>query len=189
MAKSGEWPGLAESLLLWLDAHRRAGLVQEEDDDVERHEFGAFWALLAFLAALEKEVEIRESILCYRDTYRLYGWALFNLHENCTSTLISRCLKLITVHFSMGVIFAEPKDRRKLGRKVDVLLMGARIVLCVLKCAEGLLLQPCTQEGLTKATTELQHTVVFHERIYGFQQIVTVNDSMTYSQIPPLTSY
>lgn len=58
-------------------------------------------SLLAFLAALEKEVEIRERIVCCRDTYRLYSWALFNLHENCTSALISGCLKLITVHLSL----------------------------------------------------------------------------------------
>lgn len=101
--------------------------MQEEEDDVERHEFGAFWALLAFLAALEKEAEIRERIVCYRDTYRLHSWALFNLHKNCTSALISGCLKLITVHFSMEVIFAEPKDKRMLGRKVDVLLMGGKV--------------------------------------------------------------
>lgn len=153
---------------------------------------------------------------------------------------MNQCLKPITVHFPMGGIVTGPKDRRMLGRKVDVSPVWARLVLAVLPCvwpfkqadahhrgrwtlhyevqcreqphygvewrrmgsefysaeeslarprlAEGLLLWPCTQEGPTKATAVLQHTGVVSKWICSFEGIVTVNESMTYSQVPPLSS-
>ncbi len=95
-AKSGAWPRLADGLVPLSEALRELFFEREEEGGVQRGEAVCLRFRVAFV------VVFVERVVGLGFLYNSYNSALVDLRGAWMSELANACLRLATVHFSIG---------------------------------------------------------------------------------------